>query len=219
VLEITLLVVSLALVDSVNPVTIAVALYLGSDERPHSRVAGFAAGVLGVYGVGGAALLLGPAQLLSTAVSSSETPAFHTASVAAGAGMVILALVIMRRGRAASLTAAVDRLSPRSALALGATVTVLDLPTAFPYFGAIATLANSGAPVGGQVGLLAVFNLLYVLPLIVIAVLPAVAGGRWHALVGRVRLALDRVAPAAVAGLTALMGGALMVRGADGLLS
>jgi len=43
VLEITLLVVSLALVDSVNPVTIAVALYLGSDERPHSRVAGFAA--------------------------------------------------------------------------------------------------------------------------------------------------------------------------------
>lgn len=218
-LEITLLVVSLALVDSVNPLTIAVALYLGSDERPHARVAAFAAGVLGVYGLGGAALLLGPAQLLATAVSSSDTRAFHTVSVAAGAGMVLLALVIMRRGRAASLTAAVDRLSPRSALALGATVTVLDLPTAFPYFGAIAALANSGGPVGGQVALLAVFNLIYVLPLIVIAALPAIAGGRWRALVGRVRLALDRVAPAAVAGLTALMGGALIVRGADGLLS
>lgn len=217
-LQITLLVGSLALADSVNPVTIALGLYLASGERPHARVAAFTAGVLGVYGLGGAALLLGPGQLLATAVSSSDTRAFHTASVFAGAGLVILALVIMRRGRSAGITATVQRLGPRSALALGATVTVLDLPTAFPYFAAIAAIANTGAPAGAQVALLAGFNLLYVLPLIAIAVLPAVAGRRWRAFAGRARLGLDRFAPAAVAALTAVMGGGLIVRGADGLL-
>jgi cytochrome c biogenesis protein CcdA len=218
VLEISVLVGSLALADAVNPVTIALALYLASDERPHGRAAAFTAGVFGVYGLGGAALLLGPGQLLAAAVSSSDTRAFHTASVAAGAGLVIFALVIMRHGRAAGITAAVDRLGPRSALALGATVTVLDLPTAFPYFAAIAAIANAGGPVGGQVVLLAAFNLNYVLPLIVIAVLPAVAGRRWRAIEGRTKLALERFAPAAVAALTAVMGGGLIVRGADGLL-
>jgi hypothetical protein len=66
--------------------------------------------------------------------------------------------------------------------------------------------------------LLAAFNLIYVLPLIVIAVLPAVAG--------LARPCADRpgtsgarsVAPAAVAVLTAVMGGGLILRGADGLL-
>lgn len=218
VLEIILLVGSLALADAVNPVTIALALYLASDQRPHARVAGFTAGVLAVYGLGGAALLLGPGQLLATAVSSSDTRAFHTASIAAGVALVIVALVIMRHGRSAGVTAAVERLGPRSTLALGATVTVLDLPIAFPYFGAIAAIANTGAPVGGQVVLLAAFNLIYVLPLIAIAVLPAIAGRRVRALVSRARVGLDRVAPVAVAALTAVMGGGLILRGADGLL-
>lgn len=75
-LSIALLVVSLAVADALNPVTIAVALYLATGNR--SRVVLFLAGVFGVYLLGGAALLLGPGQLLGTAVSSSSTPALHT---------------------------------------------------------------------------------------------------------------------------------------------
>ena len=56
---------------------------------------------------------------------------------------------------------------------MGAIVTALDLPTAFPYF----ACWSAGA-----------------------------------------RLAVDRFAPATVAALTAVMGGGLIVRGADGLL-
>ncbi len=98
-LEIPLLVGSLALADAINPVTIAVALYLASAQRPHARVAAFTGGVITVYGLGGAALLLGPGRLLATAAASADTRAFHTASVIAGAALVIAALVIMRRGR------------------------------------------------------------------------------------------------------------------------
>jgi cytochrome c biogenesis protein CcdA len=218
VLEIPLLVGALALADAINPVTIAVALYLASAERPHARAAAFTAGVLAVYGMGGAALLLGPGQLLASAAASADTRAFHTASVIAGAVLVIAGLMIMRRSRTASVTAAVDRLGPRSAFALGASVTVLDLPTAFPYFAAIAAIANSDAAVPVQLAMLAGFNAIYVAPLVAIAALPVVAGRRWREIAGRARAAVDRFATRAVAALTAVMGGALILRGADGLL-
>ncbi len=111
-----------------------------------------------------------------------------------------------------------DRLGPRSAFALGASVTVLDLPTAFPYFAAIAAIANSGAALPAQLALLGGFDLIYVSPLLAIAALPALAGHRWRAMAIRGRRAVDRFAAAAVAALTGLMGGALILRGAGGLL-
>jgi hypothetical protein len=45
VLAITLLVASLAVADSVNPVTVAVAVYLSATPDPVRRLAGFATGV------------------------------------------------------------------------------------------------------------------------------------------------------------------------------
>ena len=75
------MVISLAVADSVNPVTIAVALYLASTDSSRSRLAGFAAGVFGVYALGGVMLILGPERLLDTATAGSDTRAFRVASI------------------------------------------------------------------------------------------------------------------------------------------
>lgn len=55
-LELVILIGSLAVTDAINPLTIAAALYLASGERPGPRVMGFAAGVFAVYTTGGIAL-------------------------------------------------------------------------------------------------------------------------------------------------------------------
>jgi hypothetical protein len=47
---------------------------------------------------------------------------------------------------------------------LGAAITVVELPTALMYFGAIALVVAAGIPVGEQVTLLAIFNVAYVAP-------------------------------------------------------
>ena len=47
-----LFVLSIGLADSINPVTIAVALYLASTPRPVGRLANFAAGVFALYAAG-----------------------------------------------------------------------------------------------------------------------------------------------------------------------
>ncbi|HEY5428735.1 MAG TPA: GAP family protein [Solirubrobacteraceae bacterium] len=219
-LEVTLVVISLAVADSVNPVTIAVALYLASTDSSRSRLAGFAAGVFGVYALGGAVLILGPGQLLDAAATSADTRAFHIASILLGALLLIGALVLFRRRHQSVQAApAVARLSARSALALGAAVTALDLPTAFPYFAALAAILGSGVATGSQLVLLAAFNVIYVLPLALILAVRMFAGERCDPMFARGRQMIDRVAPILLVALTAVTGGGLLVRGADGLLS
>jgi cytochrome c biogenesis protein CcdA len=220
VLEVTLVVLSLAVADSVNPVTIAVALYLASTDSSWSRLAGFAAGVFGVYALGGVVLILGPGQLLDTATTGSDARAFHVASIVLGALLLIGAVVLFRRRRhTATAGAAVARLDARSALALGAGVTALDLPTAFPYFAALAAIVGSGIAIGSQLVLLAAFNVIYVLPLALILVVRMIAGERGEPVLARARGMIDRVAPTLLVALTAVTGGGLLVRGAYGLLS
>jgi len=219
VLEVSLVVISLAVADSVNPVTIAVALYLASTESSGSRLAGFTAGVFGVYALGGAVLILGPGQLLDTATTGSNTAGFHIASIVLGALLLIGALVLfLRRRHTAMVGPTVGQLDARSALVLDAGVTALDLPTAFPYFAALAAIVGSGVATDSQLVLLVAFNLIYVLPLALILAGRRIAGERCDPMLERARLIIDRVAPTLLVALTAVSGGGLLVRGTDGLL-
>lgn len=217
-LAITLLVASLALADSVNPVTVAVAVYLSATPDPVRRLAGFAAGVFVVYLAGGAVLVLGPGELLRTAVDGVQSRGFHVASIALGAVIIAAAGVIwVRRGQFAGreLSASVPR--PGSALALGAVVTAVDLPTAFPYFAAIAAIVGSDAGLVGQLALLVMFNALYVLPVCGILLLRLLTGERSAALLARASRLIERFAPFVLVALALAVGVGLVVRGASGL--
>lgn len=101
-------------------------------------------------------LILGPGQLLDTASAGSGTRGFHIISITLGAALLIAAVVLFRRRRhTVKAGSAVARLDARSALALGAGVTALDLPTAFPYFAAI---VGSDVATGSQLALLVAFT-------------------------------------------------------------
>jgi cytochrome c biogenesis protein CcdA len=218
VLAITLLVASLALADSVNPVTIAVAVYLSATPDPVRRLAGFAVGVFVVYLAGGAVLVLGPGELLRTAVHGVHSRGFDGVSIVLGMVIIAVAGVIWaRRGQfvGRDLSASVPR--PGSALALGAVVTAVDLPTAFPYFAAIAAIVGSDVGLVGQLALLVMFNALYVLPVGGILLLRLLTGERSAALLARAAGLIERFAPFVLVGLALALGVGLVVRGASGL--
>ena len=67
--------------------------------------------------------------------------------------------------------------------------------------------------------LLAAFNVIYLLPLALILVVRMIAGVRSEPVLARARGMIDRVVPALLVVLTAVTGGGLLVRGADGLFS
>ncbi|MGH2883110.1 MAG: GAP family protein [Solirubrobacteraceae bacterium] len=210
---------SLAVADSVNSVTIAVAVFLSARPDAVRRLAGFAVGVFIVYLAGGAVLVLGPGELLRTAVDGVHSRGFHVVSIALGALIIAVAGVIWATlgqfvGRD-DLSASVPR--PGSALALGAMVTAVDLPTAFPYFAAIAAIVGSDVGLVGQLALLAMFNALYVLPLCGILLLRLLAGERSAAPLARASRLIERFAPFVLVALALAVGVGLVVRGASGL--
>ncbi|MGH2896902.1 MAG: GAP family protein [Solirubrobacteraceae bacterium] len=212
-------VAALGVADSINPVTILVAMYLGSGPDPARRLGGFISGVFTAYLIGGLALMLGPAELLRGGLAGVEIPGMDAAALVAGVGLMAVAVAVWtRRNRLARVRLPDGLARPRSALALGALVTVLDLPTAFPYFGAIAVIVNGDMPMVAQLILLGLFNALYVLPLALVLVAHLAFGARSHALLARVRAAVARIAAPLLAAGAGAAGAALVARGAGGVL-
>src|SRR5579884_3427363 len=152
------LMISIGLADSLNPSTIAPALYLASSEHPRRRVTEFTVAVFLVYLAGGVLIALGPGQLIRSIVPHPHRTARHIAEVVAGV-LVILAAVIIwhRRGRMASRGLPQAQRTKSSAL-LGATITAIELPTAFPYFAAIAAIVGADLDTTQELGLLLIFN-------------------------------------------------------------
>jgi cytochrome c biogenesis protein CcdA len=179
VLRLLGIVISIGLADSLNPGTIAPALYLASGERARGRVLEFTVGVFIVYFVGGVIIALGPGRLLISLIPHPHHRIAYLIETIAGVAMVAGAGLLWRhRDRLSNRDPPDFNPQGRSSWVLGATITAIELPTAFPYFAAIATV------VGGDVGparatvLLLIFNVCFILPLLAILATLTFAGER-----------------------------------------
>jgi cytochrome c biogenesis protein CcdA len=173
------LVVSIGLADSVNPTTVGPALFLAGGEHGRRRVAEFTFAVFAVDLLGGAVIALGPGRFVLSLVPHPRGGGAHILELVAGAAVLgISVLVWSRRRRLPERKPAATNPKRRSSAILGATISAIELPTAFPYFAAIAAIAGSGLDSSRQLGLLVLFNLCFVLPLLGIIVMLLVNGGR-----------------------------------------
>ena len=77
--------------------------------------------------------------------------------------------------------------SGRASWVLGASITAVELPTAFPYFAAIAAIVGSGVGPFRQLFLLVLFNVCFVLPLLVIIGILEFGGSHTEAVITRFR--------------------------------
>lgn len=214
------LVVSIGLADSLNPTTIAPALYLAAGDRPRHNVAHFTLGVFAIYLFGGAAVALGPGELLLDLVPHPHHVARHIVEIVAGA-MVLLAAALVwhnRRRLAERVSDATPSGQRRSSLLLGATITAVELPTAFPYFAAITAIVGSGTQVGNQLILLVLFNFCFVTPLLAILATLWLAGDHATEVLTRWRTRLQRHWPALLAGAALVAGLIAVFVGISGLL-
>ena len=78
----------------------------------------------------------------------------------------------------------------RSSLLLGAGIMLVELPTAFPYFAAIAAILSENLSTWRELALLLLFNVLFVTPLLLILAARALLGERGVARLDRVRVGL-----------------------------
>ncbi len=219
-LRLIALVVSIGLADSLNPTTIAPALYLATGERARSRVqvTEFTVGVFMVYFLGGVLIALGPGQLLLSLVPKPDHEDRYVLEIIAGAAMIVAAAALwIHRDRLSHRQPPQVRAEGRSSAILGATITAVELPTAFPYFAAIAAIVGSGLGPARQVFLLVLFNVCFVVPLLGIGATLWLAGDQADQVLMRWRTFLQRRWPVLLASLALLAGVFVVLLGATGL--
>ena len=216
--RVTLLVISIGLADSVNPSTIAPGLYLAGGERPRRQVAQFTLGVFIVYLAGGLAIALGPGQLILSLVPRPDREDRYVLEIIAGVAVLTAAVFLWGyRRHLAQRQFPTIKTEGRSSAVLGAAITAVELPTAFPYFAAIAAIVGSGLGVVQQALELVLFNVCFVLPLLVILGILTFAGDRAEQVLTRARDALEARWPQVLAGLALLAGLFVLALGITGL--
>ncbi len=217
-LRLIALVVSIGLADSMNPSTVAPAFYLASGRRSRRRVTQFTFGVFAVYSAGGALLTLGPGQVLLSLVPHPGATARYISEIAAGAVMSIAAAWLWHDRESLSRhELPTPRTEGQSSAVLGATITAVELPTAFPYFAALAAIVGSGLDPERQLILLLVYNICFVAPLIAIIVTLTVARDESERVLARTLALLQKHWPALLAGLALFAGAFVTLLGATGL--
>jgi cytochrome c biogenesis protein CcdA len=211
------IVISIGLADSLNPTTIGPALYMATGERGRERVAEFTLAVFLVYFLGGAAILVGLGAVIRPLIPHPHHHIANAIEVAVGVAMLGVAGMLWRhRHRLA------DREPPRfdphgkSSWVLGASITAIELPTAFPYFAAIAAIVGSDLDVVRDLTLLLLFNLCFVLPLIGIWAVLTFAPQQSERVLCRARGFLQNHWPTVLAGVALVAGLFVILLGVTG---
>jgi hypothetical protein len=215
----TLLVASIAIADSVNPSTVVPALWQAGAPRGRG-LASFTLGVFAVYLAGGILLALGPGPALIAALHQIRGTLEH-ALLAVG-GLVALAFAVtLWRSRAHVRPASHLRRcgTRRSAFALGAGIMLLELPTAFMFFGAISAILSAHLVPIVRISLVAGYDLVFVAPLVGILAIRLLAGERGDRWLGAGEAWLRTAGQLVLAGVAAAAGTALVTIGVSGLVA
>lgn len=194
------LVVSIGLADGINPSTILPALWFAAAPRPRLALASFALGVFAVTFGGGVAVLLGGRKIVESLAPEVSEGTERLLEVAGGVLLIAVAAGIwLARGRVEDRVRKPRAARPWSAFGIGAAIMLVELPTAFPYFAAITAVGASHRGTAAEIGLLALYCLCFVAPVLAILAARTVAGPRGERILAGARDWTDRNAPAVLA--------------------
>jgi hypothetical protein len=139
------LVIAIGLVDALNPSTIAPALYFAAGKDAQTSLLGFIAGVFFTSLAAGLLFAIGPGKALMAIVPKPGDEAKHLIEIVAGLVLlgVAIGLWLARNRLSGHVTKLTERID-RSSILVGATIVVVELPTALPYFAVILAVVDSG---------------------------------------------------------------------------
>lgn len=196
-LLLALLVVAIAAADAVNPSTVVPALVYALRPQPARNVARFTAGVFGVSTAGGLGLLFGPGEAVLARAAHPRPHTLHLIELATGLVLVAVAGALWLGRRTVERQLQRSRRPGSRAFVLGAAIMATELPTAFPYFGALAAIAGADRGASTSIALVLVYNVVFTTPLVAILALRTLGGERADPLTERVERLLVRRAPVA----------------------
>jgi cytochrome c biogenesis protein CcdA len=178
-----LAVVAIALPDSLNPTLIVGALHEALTPRPFTRTLAFTVSAFLVTLAGGFVVAVGLGDLILSLLPKLRPNTKWTLFVVVGTAFVFGAVALWWKRDAVTEDQPPSERAPAhphagtgSALLTGAGIAGVEFLTAFPYFAAITMIVGASVPASAKLLLVALYNIIYVLPLIAIVIVCGVMG-------------------------------------------
>jgi cytochrome c biogenesis protein CcdA len=166
--------VAIAALDSLNPTAIALQIYLLSTPRPIARSISFIFGVFLAYWTSGLLVILGLRQLMMTLIANTDfslpEPYLYTIQFLIGFALLI-AGYSFKTSTSADQKKRPKKLTMERTFLMGMAMTILEFPTALPYLVAIEQIAKAKLDLFTIMSLLGLYNLVFVLPLIMLVII------------------------------------------------
>lgn len=204
-LNLLALIIPIALLDSLNPVTIAVHVYLLGTPQPKTRTLSFIAGIFLAYFTGGILLSMGLGSILQYLADFSDAT-WRIIQAAVGLFLAGFGVYLWRAPNKKSEPEKTASLTPAGTFWLGIGVTASDLPTALPYIAAIERMLQAKISFFGLLGAVAFYNFIYVLPLLILFAVYSYSGENGAAVLQKISLFINRWSSPMLATVCALAG-------------
>lgn len=204
---------ALALVDSINPSAIVVTLYLLSRERAAPQVLAYVAAIFLTYLALGMLMMSGLDALLPSLQAADGRVGLIVQGIV-GLALLLYGLRAPAISNSPPLAAEPDATTYAALALLGVSVTAMELPTAVPYFGAIALLTSANLAPAQWMPLLVLYNAIFVLPPLLLLAGHMVLGRRLADRYTDLRVRLQAGARETMLWIFGLVGGGLLVTSA-----
>ena len=158
--------VAIAAVDSLNPTATALQIYLLATPKPVGRSISFITGIFVAYWTVGLLATLGLARFIQW-VFETHSEWMSLIQCILGIALLYVGWTLNSSSNAHQpLKNKPNSLQPIHTFFLGMSVTLLEAPTALPYIAAIERIAQAKLSLSDLTGLLSIYNLVFVMPLI-----------------------------------------------------
>lgn len=154
----------IALIDSLNPSAIILTLYLLSTHKPVIRSFAYIFGIFITYFVIGILVALGLGNLISNIFSYSPGTAGYIIQAIIAVLMIYFGIRLKVESQDEALKHKPKSLNPIYTFIAGVTITFVESTTAVPYLAAIGTLSRANLELVEIIPILAIYNLIFVLP-------------------------------------------------------
>lgn len=214
-----LAVVPLAMLDSLNPATLAMGAALTTVDRPVRALQANITAVYATYFSIGAIAALTSASLIREALTINAS-AVEASRLMPGLLLIAVALYLWRTRRRGTATYRPHpRIGRTRAALLGLLVTILDAPTAVPYIAAIAIITHAHLDAVETLVILTVYCEIYTLPLQAVLAIHVRMGRAGDQLIVAMRRRIARWGPVVLSAFCLVIGLALSIDALLPLLS
>ena len=199
--------VPILLVDVLNPVLFAMLVFAAGSGHPVGNSSAILAGHTLAYFVAGVAIAHGMEQI-SDRLANPQRIDFVISGLV-GAGLLLMVLPTKKQG-APKATEPEWELTPAKCLGLGAVINFVGIPFALPYFAVVDQVLKADLSTTGSLAVLAIYNLGYALPFIVVPVMIAVSGERAKPLLEKINSFIGKASDLLMPWLFAALGAVLV---------